>query len=317
MEDQWSLKTDEHFCFVVLGETGAGKSTLLNSLANQNIAETGSDADSVTEEVGIYDREIEVPQPGGTNSKLKVRAVDTPGLNAKKTSYEQIFRELSGKVPHPHALFYCFQINTRFRDSDQQLLSAMSSCYGVDIWKRIVIVLTHADAVRTPMKDMMSRKEAIMKFLSDKIKLDEKVVTKVPFCLAALEDPFFPRDVPIGEGQIPQYNWKIELLAAAVSVVPPEIVPMLLKLHEQGVWAWLKRNQIEVAGATCTSVLSFLVGIGLANPALVVSTLSPIVAPLAAAATEVTVTTVTAARAGTGVVGLGSSGYLLIKVYML
>ena len=103
--EKWSSKTDERFCFVVLGETGAGKSTLLNSLANQNIAKTGNDAESVTNEVGIYDREIEVPQRGGTNLKLKVRAVDTPGLNYGGKSYEEIFKEVSEKVPHPHASF--------------------------------------------------------------------------------------------------------------------------------------------------------------------------------------------------------------------
>ena len=69
---EWSRKTDERFCFVVVGETGAGKSTLLNSLANKDIAETGGCADSVTEEVQIYDEEIEVPQQDGTNLKLKV-----------------------------------------------------------------------------------------------------------------------------------------------------------------------------------------------------------------------------------------------------
>ena len=41
----------------------------------------------------------------------------------------------------------------------------MTSCYGKDIWKRVVIVLTYADIVERPMKDMKGRKEAIMKFL--------------------------------------------------------------------------------------------------------------------------------------------------------
>ena len=318
---EWSKRTDEHFCFVVFGETGAGKSTLLNSLANKEIAKTSSGADSDTEKVTIYDKEIEVPQPDGTNSKLNVRAVDTPGLNDVKKTYEEIFKEVSEAIPTPHALFYCFNIGDRFRLSDKELLSAMSKCYDVDIWKRIVIVLTHADVVDTPMKDMESRKESITKFLSDKIKLDENAVSKIPFCLAALKPDFFPRDYPAGEGQIPEYNWKIELLSAAVSVVPPEIVPLIVKLHEIGVLAWCKRNGITVAGAV--TALSIIVGVAAGNPA-VVATVTPYAVSIANAAARVAVPLTTAAaryvtqssvRRGAEIVGLGSGTYLIRACY--
>ena len=259
--------TDERFCFVVAGEIGAGKSTLINTLANLYIAETGSGASTVTTKVQIHDSDIEAPLLGVNSSKMKVRAVDTPGLNDDEISYEQIFREVSEKVPHPHALFYCFKIVDRFRLSDKQLLSAMTSCYGADIWKRVVIVLTHADQVQSPMEDMKSRKEAIAKYLTDKIKLDESVVSKIPFCLAALKPSFFPCDYapgPVGEGQIPEYNWKIELLSAAVSVVPPDIASMILKLHEQGVLAWFKRNGVKVIEIAERNKLMGLTAVGVA-----------------------------------------------------
>ena len=245
---KWSSKTNEPFCFVVVGELGAGKSTLVNNIVNEeNIAETGSGARPVTNEVRIYDKEIEVPQSGGANLKLKVRAVDTPGLNDKKLPHERIFREVSEKVPNPHVLFYCVKIIDRFRLSEEQWLTAMSRCYGVDIWKRVVIVLTFADVVQSPMKDMESYKGAIAEFLTDDIKLDKSVVSNIPFCLAALHSSFKPPDYgPTGEGQIPEYNWKMELLSAAVSVVPPEIGPLILKLHEEGVLAWFKRNGLKV-----------------------------------------------------------------------
>ena len=272
--EQYEIKrssmTDERFCFVVAGEMGAGKSTLINTLANLDMVKTGSGASTVTTKVEIHDNDIEFEMPllGVNSSKMKVRAVDTPGLNDEEISYEQIFREVAEKVPHPHALFYCFQINTRFRLSDRQLLSVMTSCYGADIWKRVVIVLTHADQVQSPMEDMKSRKEAIVKFLTDKIKLDESVVSKIPFCLAALKPSFVPCDYapgPVGEGQIPEYDWKMELLSAAVSVVPPDIASMILKLHEQGVLAWLKRNGrevIEAAKRNKEGVLGVGAGVG-------------------------------------------------------
>ena len=313
---EWSRKTDEPFCFVVAGETGAGKSTLLNSLANKDIAETSSEADSMTEKVTIYDKEIELPQSDGTNSKSRVRAVDTPGLNDVKKTYEEIFNEVSEKVPQPHALFYCFSIGDRFRLSDQQLLSAMSKSYGVDIWKRVVIVLTHADAVRTPMKDMESRKKSITKFLSDKIMLAKNVVSKIPFRLAAMKPDFKPPDYDptIAEGQIPDYNWKIELLSAAVSVVPPEIVPLIVKLHEIGVLAWCKRNGITVTGTA--TALATIVWFAAGNPA--------VVAPIATAAARVAVPLATAAaryvtqssvRRGAEIVGFSSGSYLIQACY--
>ena len=224
-EIQWSKNTDERFCFVVLGEIGAGKSTLLNNL----IARVGSDPNSVTDEVEVYDTEIKVPQSGGTTLKLKVRAVDTPGLNYKTRSYDQVFKKVSEKVPHLHALFYCINIMGRFRHSDQQLLSAMSRYYGEDFWKRVVIVLTYADVVQSPMEYMKRFKQAIiMKFLANKFKLDESIAFKIPVCLAALEPSFSPRDYG---GQLPEYNWKFELLVAMISVVPrdPDSTPVILK----------------------------------------------------------------------------------------
>ena len=124
-----------------------------------------------------------------------------------------------------------------------------------------MIVLTHADTVRTPMKRMESLKKVIVEFLTDEMKLDGSVVSNIPFCLVAqYKESFFPPDYPIGEGQITEYNWKMELLSAAVSVVPPEIAPMILKLHEKGVWEWLKRNQHLIVGATSLAFIVALTG---------------------------------------------------------
>lgn len=306
---EWNNTSDEPFCFVVAGEIGAGKSTLVNSIANDFIAETRSGAESITDEVEIYDREIAVPQSGRADLKLKVQVADTPGLNDSKKSFVEIFREVSEKVPEPHALFYCFQINTRFRRSDQQLLSAMSKCYGIDIWKRVVIVLTHADVVSNPMNDMQSHERVIKKYLADEIKLDENIISKIPFRLAALEPDFIPPDYPQGEGQRCAYNWKVELIAAAVRVVPPEIVPIILKLNEKAIMTWFERHGYKMALGV--SVLCIILAIGCGATAIAVPFATPIAAPIAILNVLTVKGAVGAAGAALGATCTGSGAYLV------
>ena len=131
-----------------------------------------------------------------------------------------------------------------------------------------------------------------------------------------MDASFFPRDcVPIGEGQSPEYNWKMELLSAAVSVVPPEIVPLLLKLHEKGVFEWIKENGFEIAGYA--SALSLLLTFGYAplaaaGAAAAIRVVPAVVAPYVAATAAATATAI---QAGARLTGLSSGGLLVKACY--
>lgn len=193
--------TDDRFCFVVVGEAGAGKSTLINSITNRCITEAVSGAVSVTEEVNVYNEEIEV-----LGSKLKVRAMDTPGLNSTEISSPEVFKAISDNIQHLHALFCCFRIDTRFLNSHRRLLLDINKLYRKEIWEHTLIVLTHAELVDDPIIGMESFREAVVDTLRSG-NVGEKVVCKIPFRLAA-QGTFLPSTLD---------SWKDNLMITAVA----------------------------------------------------------------------------------------------------
>nr|WP_275974102.1 GTPase [Argonema galeatum] len=124
-----------------MGRTGVGKSSTINSLFNKTIAETNRYRPT-TKEVIFYDHGI-----NGVNFTL----VDTPGLCddlPSKGNDRRYIAEIKDKVKRIDSLWFvsCLDDNRLSRD-EMEAIKLITEAFGAEVWKRSVIVLTHADKV--------------------------------------------------------------------------------------------------------------------------------------------------------------------------
>ena len=130
---------------VVAGKSGTGKSTLINnflSLDKNKAAESRLQPTSVTKEVKRYDGKV---------NGVPIRAVDMPGLHARRHS-EDTESEVIAALCHftggnADILIYCVSLTQRLDSIDERNIATLNKAFGKKIWNNAIFVLTHADAV--------------------------------------------------------------------------------------------------------------------------------------------------------------------------
>ena len=130
---------------VVGGKSGTGKSTLINnflSLEGSEAAESRRQPTSVTEEVKRYDGEV---------NSVRVRAVDMPGLHARRHDNDKE-KEVIAALTHVTGgsvdiLIYCVSLYHRLDLIDERNINTLIQAFGKKIWDNAIFVLTYADSV--------------------------------------------------------------------------------------------------------------------------------------------------------------------------
>ena len=126
---------------MVAGKPRMGKSTVLNNLLGLTLA-TGPGADSVTtavvDETAMYEN-------------VQIRYIDTPGLQALDEESEEVLHSMKLKIGQgddSFTLLYCISVYSSFTEDDVKIIKNLNAHFGVDIWKRCILVLTRCDTER-------------------------------------------------------------------------------------------------------------------------------------------------------------------------
>ena len=145
---QWNLDNPEREIVVVVGgKSGTGKSTLINnflSLGGNEAAEARIQPTSVTHNVKVYQGEV-------SQSGVRVRAVDMPGLHARRHSSDMEKEVITALSHHTEGkadiLIYCISLTQRLDSIDEKNIATLNKAFGEKLWANAILVLTHADTI--------------------------------------------------------------------------------------------------------------------------------------------------------------------------
>ena len=121
----------------VCGKTGVGKSSLINSLTEGDTTLSGR---TVNETV------INL-------SGVLVKVWDSPGLQDGTDHEEEYLDEMYQKCKDVDLVLYCMDITvTRWTPPEVKATKLLTEKFGVNFWKKAILVLTKANMVRVPGK---------------------------------------------------------------------------------------------------------------------------------------------------------------------
>ena len=143
---QWKQDNSKRdIVMVVAGKSGTGKSTLINNfltLDKNKAAESRLQPTSVTKDVKRYDGKV---------NGVSIRAVDMPGLHARKHSVDTESDVIAGLSYNTNGqadiLIYCVSLTQRLDLIDEKNIATLNKAFGKKIWHNAIFVLTHADSV--------------------------------------------------------------------------------------------------------------------------------------------------------------------------
>ena len=220
--------------FVTAGKSGAGKSTLINNLLGlrgKKAAESRASRKSVTKAVDYYDEEVH---------GIKVRIVDTPGLEAKdRTSKEEqeTLADLSVLTDgNADIMLYCMKLSDRDDEKDERIMKKLTKAFGEEIWRHTVLVLTYGDAV---LNQDEGDRETLEEFTNEFEKLLKKAgVNDVPVKsilsagseLESVEQPEII-GIPVGRRTESPQDWVLLLFKEIIKKCKMDSIPAMLVLQ--------------------------------------------------------------------------------------
>ena len=117
------------------GKAGAGKSTIVNALVGMDVAKTGDDVVSVTEEVETIVR---------AKNGIRVYISDTAGLRSFDMEDEDVLHEALENID---LFLFCLKMTERIDRYHIDEMKAITNRFGEDIWKKGLFVLTFANKI--------------------------------------------------------------------------------------------------------------------------------------------------------------------------
>jgi len=170
---------------LLVGRTGMGKSTTVNNLLGYQIAPVGH-FEPETMSVQIYRAPL---------GQTKVAVVDTPGLCDAHVSEgnDESYVETMAKEASPVDLLLFV---TRFDDNrvtqdEIRSLELITARFGRDIWKRSIVIMTHADRIdrKRFATHLVGRTDAIARRMDALLPPDVSSVPMIPVANGRLRTP--------------------------------------------------------------------------------------------------------------------------------
>lgn len=257
---------------VVAGKSGTGKSTLINNflaLDGSRAAACHLQPTSVTKTVRRYD---------GSVNGVPVRAIDMPGLHARKHKKDEeldIIVALSQLTEgNADILIYCVSLTQRLDTIDEKNIDTLNKAFGEEIWKSAIFVLTHADSVLEDQENESNYDEIVEKFTKEI--QDILVDSSVNVCVTSVSShnsaatvdseistatPGLGPDnikivgIPIGKKPNKPRGWRVSLLSQIICLCHDKAVANILKLKHVS-WERIAGiiHQAAMAGAEAGAV---------------------------------------------------------------
>ena len=135
------------FDVLVCGKTGIGKSSLINSL-------TGTKACDINDPgiTGNFKAKTTTVTPILINfSGVLLRVWDSPGLQDGTVHETKYLDEMYEKCKDVNLVLYCMDITiTRWSPPEVKAIELLTEKFGVDFWKKAILVLTWTNRVMVP-----------------------------------------------------------------------------------------------------------------------------------------------------------------------
>lgn len=151
-EDQRKvLAGRERIRILACGRSGVGKSSLVNSLIGSEIMKVGDPgAENFPESHQLLDRcTTDVDSHNISINGVVVTVWDSPGLQDGTEDEEAYLNKMHQACGDVDIVLYCLQITeTRWSQTEEKAMELLKNTFGVDFWKKAVLVLTKADMLQ-------------------------------------------------------------------------------------------------------------------------------------------------------------------------
>ena len=253
MIQQWNLDNSEREIVVVVGgKSETGKSTLISNfltLDGKEAAEARIQPTSMTHNVKVYKGEV---------SSIHVRAVDMPGLHARRHSSDMEKEVIAALSHHTEGkadiLIYCVSLTQRLDSIDERNIATLNKAFGEKLWTNAILVLTHADTILED-EDNADKLDDIVKEFAKKFEEILADCSGIKACAKPFSfsdpDPSLASEgeessleivaIPTGKKPDKPPGWRDSLLAQVITICQKKSISYLTKL--EGVsWEKIKKK---------------------------------------------------------------------------
>ena len=137
------------FGILVCGKTGVGKSSLINSLTGMDVCKVSDPGLSGNFQAGTATVDSTLINLSG----VLVRVLDSPGLQDGTVNEGKYLDEMYEKCQDVSIVLYCLDMTVvRWTDPEVKATQLLTEKFGVDFWKKSILVLTKANMVKVPGK---------------------------------------------------------------------------------------------------------------------------------------------------------------------
>ncbi|XP_019862188.1 PREDICTED: uncharacterized protein LOC109590751 [Amphimedon queenslandica] len=141
---------------LVIGPTGSGKSTLINNMMGGNVARVSHSMESGQSLAQVHE---------GEHKGIKIRVYDTVGFGNSESQVNSSILNAQGNF---NLVLLCIDINGRANRNLRTILSDLKSNLHIELWKHLIVVLTHTNLyIDQQNKSVAEKKAAVEKRITE------------------------------------------------------------------------------------------------------------------------------------------------------